>query len=482
MDKKRVIIRVDGNSQIGLGHIYRGIALVEMLKDNFEITFFSRKNSTTIPIADTGFDIKYIPDEIELITEPEYFNITIDKDTIIVLDGYDFSEDYQKQMKEYGFKLVYIDDLAKGKQYADLVINHSPGAKESNYNTADYTKLALGLDYALIRQPFIHFDRKSIKRNNKPKVVFVSFGGADTKDFTYKTVKQLTHNNTIKTINVVLGSAYSHKSIFKIGSDKLRIFQNIGETQMFEIMSSSDLAIIPASTVSIELAALGVPMVLGYYTENQKNIYEGLIDKQLAFPIGDFNIYNFNNLHKVIRFFSDNISKYYKIIKINPQKNITRVFSFNYLTIRNVKENDLEFVFRLSNENEARENSFNSELITYKNHKQWFENQLNKNKKLFFILEYNGLTIGQVRFNKKINYSVIGISVSKNYRGKGFAVEGLILACNKYFTEYQLPIYAYIKKNNIASVKAFEKAGFKYLRDEKVNNIDSFLYIKEINN
>ncbi len=34
--KQKVIIRVDGNSDIGLGHIYRGIALPEMLKNEFD--------------------------------------------------------------------------------------------------------------------------------------------------------------------------------------------------------------------------------------------------------------------------------------------------------------------------------------------------------------------------------------------------------------------------------------------------------------
>ena len=33
MANKKVIIRVDGNTNIGLGHVYRGIALAEMLKE-----------------------------------------------------------------------------------------------------------------------------------------------------------------------------------------------------------------------------------------------------------------------------------------------------------------------------------------------------------------------------------------------------------------------------------------------------------------
>ena len=33
-----------------------------------------------------------------------------------------------------------------------------------------------------------------------------------------------------------------------------------------------------------------------------------------------------------------------------------------------------------------------------------------------------------------------------------------------------------IKKENIASVKSFEKAGYTFYSKEKVNNIDSYIY------
>ena len=37
--ERRIIFRADGNSDIGLGHVIRSLALVEMLKDNFECVF-----------------------------------------------------------------------------------------------------------------------------------------------------------------------------------------------------------------------------------------------------------------------------------------------------------------------------------------------------------------------------------------------------------------------------------------------------------
>jgi len=289
MLKQKVIIRVDGNSNIGLGHIYRGIALAGMLKNDFDVSFITKSNTTISPIVDANFNCNFIPADIKLLDEPIYFNNIFLKNTIIVLDGYDFTEEYQQKIKEYNYKLVYIDDLAIGTQKADLVINHSPGIKKSDYKTENYTKLALGLDYALLRQSFINFDRSNPKLHNGVKNILVSFGGADPKNFTYKAVIELLKIDKTEQINIILGAAYKHTNIMDITNSKLKIHKNLTEKQVFDIMLNSDLAIVPASTTSIELASIGVPMILSYFVDNQKIIYQGFINAKSVIGIGNLN-------------------------------------------------------------------------------------------------------------------------------------------------------------------------------------------------
>ena len=300
MCKQKIVIRADGNSNIGLGHIYRGIALAEMLKDEFTIEFIIRFDTTILPIQNVKFNYVFIPESITLLQEPAWFKKNYTTDTIIILDGYDFTESYQKQIKEFNFKLVYIDDLAKGNQKADLVINHSPGIKESDYKKEDYTDLALGLNYALLRKPFIEFGRNEVKIRKEIKNVFVSFGGADINDFSFSTVNEINKLEFLDEINVVIGAAYKHDAIFKLRNSKIKIHKNITSTEVFMIMKDADLAIVPASTISIELASLGVPMILGYSIYNQKGIYSGFIKNGAAFAIGDFREYKFEKLKKDI--------------------------------------------------------------------------------------------------------------------------------------------------------------------------------------
>ena len=300
MPDKKVIIRVDGNSNIGLGHIYRGIALAEMLKEEFTIEFITRKNTTISPIKESGFNYTYIPKTVDFSKEPIWIKKNYPTDTIVVLDGYDFNETYQQKIKDLDYKLVYIDDLAQGTQKADLVINHSPEINESDYEKEDYTDLALGLNYALLRKPFIKFERKKVKIRKEIKNIFVSFGGTDINDFSFATVNEINKLEFVDKINVVLGAAYKHKKIFKLRNSKIKFHKNITGTEVFIIMKDADLAIVPASTISIELASLGIPIILGYFVDNQIGIYNGFIEKDSVKAIGHFNEYNFEYLEKEI--------------------------------------------------------------------------------------------------------------------------------------------------------------------------------------
>ena len=300
MVNKKVVIRVDGNSTIGLGHIYRGLALADMLKDVFVIEFVTRLTTTISPILGSGFGYTIIPEEVKFYNEPNWFKDNYSIETIIILDGYSFNKAYQQKIKTLKYKLVYVDDLALGKQVADLVINHSPGIKESDYEISKYTELALGLNYALLRKPFIEVDRKELKKKKSIKNLFISFGGADTHDFSLTAVNEVLKSDFIDTINIVLGAAYKNKTIFNLNNSKLKIHKNLTEQEVFKLMKDTDLAIVPASTTSIELASLGIPMILGYFVDNQKIIYNGFVQKDSAIAIGDFNKYKFNDLVKEI--------------------------------------------------------------------------------------------------------------------------------------------------------------------------------------
>src|SRR5205823_4199042 len=97
---------------------------------------------------------------------------------IVVLDGYNFNTEYQQAIKNKGCKLVVIDDLHAWHQVADVVINHAEGITSPDYSAESYTQFCLGLDYVLLRKPFLQ-PKTSIRKITSVKKVFISMGAAD---------------------------------------------------------------------------------------------------------------------------------------------------------------------------------------------------------------------------------------------------------------------------------------------------------------
>lgn len=62
----------------------------------------------------------------------------------------------------------------------------------------------------------------------------------------------------------------------------------------------------------------------------------------------------------------------------------------------------------------------------------------------------------------------IGYAIGNNHQNKGYATEAIIAFCNWLFTELKLPeVYGIVASENVASIKALEKAGFKLEKEQQ---------------
>ena len=304
----KVIFRVDGSPQIGLGHLVRCIALAHMLRNNFQIAFFCKEIPEQLKkeLSENQFSFENIKEETIFLSQ-------IKPHDIVVCDGYFFDTSYQKQIKTRGAKLVCIDDLHDQFYVADLIINHAPGIKPDDYKAQNYTQYALGPEYALLRPAFLEQAKK--KRNiNKIESVLICFGGSDYRNLTASTLKIVVGCKIFKKVIIFTGSAYNYlESLNLLVKKDLRIvhYSDVGEKQMLSIMLESDIAIIPASGLIFEVLASGCYVITGHYVDNQKAIYEGF--KTLN-NITDAE--NFQSLDILFRDFNNKIklSKNIKVI------------------------------------------------------------------------------------------------------------------------------------------------------------------------
>ena len=155
------------------------------------------------------------------------------------------------------------------------------------------------------------------------------------------------------------------------------------------------------------------------------------------------------------------------------------------LSFRKADQADMMLYFEWANDADVRKQSYHTGSISLEEHKEWFLKKINDSNSLMLLFENEAkIPVGQVRFQKENEkVYVIGISLAKEFRGKGLAGTVLLMASDHFFTIFpEYIIYAYIKKTNAESVRSFAKAGFVFANNLMIKSSESVLYIKHKKN
>ena len=285
MQKPKIVFRADGSARIGLGHLFRSLALAQMLESRYRITFIVKEAPTAFleQVLAQGYTYQCITEESEWVdTLPA---------KIVVLDGYHFDTALQRDIRRRGAKLVYIDDLRDGCFEADLVINHAPGVTPSDYTAMPYTKFALGPEYALLRPSFL--EAASINRTiNAIDTLLICFGGSDIKNITLAVLKRALLKKQFKKIIVITGPAYQHESeLLPVINEGVEYYNSVGEEAMGRLMLEADIAIVPSSSVLLEVIACGTIPIICFTADNQRFFHRQLVENHGFMSIGDCKDY-----------------------------------------------------------------------------------------------------------------------------------------------------------------------------------------------
>ena len=297
MAKASIYFRADGNSKMGLGHVIRSLALAEMLREEFELTFLIRNplESLRSQILRTCHHLIELPAPKSDLAEASEIAINYLKEgAIIILDGYHFKTAYQERLKAVNSKLVCIDDIYAFHFLADAIINHAPGLSPQVYSKETYSSLHLGLDFSLLRPPFLAAAQQTRKITSL-KRVFLCFGGADIHNVSLQVLQFLAQiPEELEQVDVVLGGANVFRNeirTFAANCSTLQIVphERLSAQEMADLMTQNDLAIVPASSILYEVTAVKMPVISGFYVDNQINVYNGFNALGMIYGVGNLN-------------------------------------------------------------------------------------------------------------------------------------------------------------------------------------------------
>lgn len=132
------------------------------------------------------------------------------------------------------------------------------------------------------------------------------------------------------------------------------------------------------------------------------------------------------------------------------------------LTLRPARMGDAEMIFEWRNALETRQYFFEPSPLQLTEHLQWFNRSLTLPTRKLLIAEVEKTPIGVLRYDFLHSQAEIDIYVRPDLKGKGFGTQILIQGTewlSKHFPEIKT-LQGKVINENIASCRAFEKAGF----------------------
>jgi UDP-2,4-diacetamido-2,4,6-trideoxy-beta-L-altropyranose hydrolase len=282
--KTRIIFRADANSQIGLGHVMRCLALATMLGPSFERYMAITEPELVVQsmVEQAGLQVIVL----DKTSDETDFLALIESGDQVVFDGYSFNRTFQQLVKEKVKQLFFIDDLLEGHQIADVIINHAGGVTPADYDAEPNTTFCLGPHYALLRSPFLKPDGFGPTRVDGP--YFVSLGGADPTNNSLAVLRAIQQLDPQQAVRLVLGPLYAHRSTIdtmQASLPNLTVLENLSAEQMVAELDQCSLAITACSTVAYEVCAVNRPLIGILTADNQDRIARFLSDEKLALSV-----------------------------------------------------------------------------------------------------------------------------------------------------------------------------------------------------
>jgi UDP-2,4-diacetamido-2,4,6-trideoxy-beta-L-altropyranose hydrolase len=497
-----LLMRADASVSTGTGHVMRCLALAQAWQDAGGRVLFAMAQTTTA-VAD-----RLQRERAEVVTieapagsERDAQRTTeLARDTHadwVVVDGYQFDASYQRALKSAGVRILFLDDYGHAAHYsADIILNQNVCAQAELYSQREsHTRLLLGTRYCLLRREF------SARRDSRVimtscRRVLVLMGGSDPENLTARVIEALVLAN-IENLGatVVVGGSNPHfDEVKKIAADSgLTIEVRRDVANLAQLLAEADVAISAAGSTCWELCMLGLPSLLIDVADNQTSLAEELNRLGCAIHMGNQTISSERIAKELQRLCSDGERRQIlaeRSRKLVDGKGASRVVSIlrgtDDLKLRRVRAEDRQMLWEWANDPEVRAASFSSDPIPWETHVAWFAEKIGGEVKvgleepssgnsLLLIGENYGVPVGQIRFDVRQDKEwEVDVSIEKAKRGCGLASELIrqgVEVLEKHVvseTNRDFRVHALVKAMNVASVKAFEQAGFKHTAEDQM--------------
>lgn len=278
---KTIAIRVDGNSEIGFGHLMRMKALArELDKLGAEVIFLSRNPENIKSYQALDLDCQ-VGDDEDLQVEKMLKSMGAQ---MFIIDSYNYTQERLNRAAELELVSVYIDDMNRHPFNTDFVINGNLYAPGLDYR--GQARFLLGPEYLLMREEFTGLaSRVAVPRVDN---ILITFGAADMENVTPGVLHKVKSYEKFPPLHwhVAIGPVFQNTGeIEAVAKD----YPNISlhhNPDIKKLMDFCDISISAAGSTTYELAACGVPALLLIAADNQVMLAREAERQGIAFNLG----------------------------------------------------------------------------------------------------------------------------------------------------------------------------------------------------
>lgn len=289
-----ILIRCDGNEKIGLGHVFRCLALADELRDSYHcsVSFAVMGDLGRGIIAAKKYPIVAVNEDEEVINQEECLINAIKKSAcqVLILDFHGhISSAILESVRQKGILIVDIDDPDEKRLSADLAFYPPvPQVKKMDW-TGFNGQLFSGWEWVLLRKEFMDYSQKA-RSINKDLRVLVTMGGSDPAGLTLKAVEALDLLEEDFETVIVLGIGFHKeaelKSLLSNTKRRYKICKNVSNISL--IMKNIDIAIASFGVTAYELACMGVPAIYLCLSSDHQESASLFQDEGLALNMGEY--------------------------------------------------------------------------------------------------------------------------------------------------------------------------------------------------
>jgi spore coat polysaccharide biosynthesis predicted glycosyltransferase SpsG len=277
MALKRIVIITDGSVAMGLGHVYRSIALAKLLRDQAEVTFLTASEAAVqATIQDSGFEVLHADGPYE----PHLKDLP--KPDVIVVDKLAVEETLAMRVKRTpGMRLAIFGNVSAANRHADVVVNAIIGTKFRNSRRLDPETGTLYLEgprFVVLREEF-YARRGTYRHKGALERVLLIFGGTDPSNLTCRAVKLLLTSGLQCRVTACVGGLFSHLDEL----DRLRDWAMSrahtlevvrDSAAVSELMTAHDFVVTSPGNALFEAFSLGVPALAFCQNPSQHAIFK----------------------------------------------------------------------------------------------------------------------------------------------------------------------------------------------------------------